>query len=105
MADPVSQRPRTRFSSPFTPWDRVRTYQLDQANSCTANRNSLSLRLFDVFLRTWHLGATSFGGPPVHYAIIHRQFVEEHNGHAPWLDERTVNQAILLVTPTSLIHE
>lgn len=104
MADSVGRLPGTRFSSPFIPWDRVRTYQLDQANSCMANRNSLSLRLFDVFLRTWHLGATSFGGPPVHYAIIHRQFVEEHDGYAPWLDVCTVDQVTFPFIPASLIH-
>ena len=86
MAESDGQLARTGFSSLFIPPGSVRLYQRDQDNSCTANRNTLSFRLLDVFLRTWHLGATSFGGPPVHYAIIHRQFVEEHNDYAPWLD-------------------
>ena len=44
-------------------------------------------RLLDVFLRTWYLGFTSFGGPVVHFQIFHRLFVEDQN---PWLDEQTV---------------
>jgi chromate transport protein ChrA len=43
--------------------------------------------LKDVFLRTWFLGVTSFGGPVVHFQIFHRMFVEGSN---PWLDEETV---------------
>jgi hypothetical protein len=43
--------------------------------------------LLDVFLRTWYLGFTSFGGPAVHFQIFHRIFVEGQN---PWLDEQTV---------------
>ena len=43
--------------------------------------------LLDVFLRTWYLGFTSFGGPVVHFQIFHRMFVEDQN---PWLDEQTV---------------
>lgn len=45
------------------------------------------LSLLDVFLRTWHLWFTSFGGPVVHFKIFHRMFVEGQN---PWLDEQTV---------------
>ena len=40
-----------------------------------------------VLRRTWFLGATSFGGPVVHFQIFHRMFVE---GPDPWLDEQTV---------------
>ena len=43
--------------------------------------------LLDVFLRTWYLGFTSFGGPVVHFQIFHRMFVEGQNS---WLDEQTV---------------
>lgn len=43
-------------------------------------------RLKVVFLRTWDLGLTSFGGPPVHFHIYHRRFVEKHK----WIDEQTV---------------
>ena len=43
--------------------------------------------ILNVFLRTWYLGFTSFGGPVVHFQIFHRMFVEGQN---PWLDEQTV---------------
>ena len=45
------------------------------------------LSLLDVFLKTWYLGFTSFGGPVVHFQIFHRLFVDGKN---PWLDEQTV---------------
>jgi hypothetical protein len=44
-------------------------------------------RLTDVFLRTWYLGFTSFGGPVVHFQIFHRLFVQGSN---PWINEQTV---------------
>lgn len=39
----------------------------------------------------WDLGFTAFGGPPVHFHILHRRFVqgEGHFG-AKWIDEQTV---------------
>jgi hypothetical protein len=86
----------TRFSSLTIPTAAVRRHQRDQSNSCKPNRNKLSFRLFDVFLRTWHLGITAFGGPPVHYTIIHCRFVENQDDYAPWLDERMVNLATRL---------
>ena len=48
--------------------------------------SSLSSRLFHTFIHTWHLGITAFGGPPSHFAIFHRLFVEEQG----WIDEQTV---------------
>ena len=68
----------------------VRDYSRDHRNSLKANRSSLPQRLFDVFLRVWDLGFTAFGGPPVHFQIIHRRFVDGKGGYAPWLDEQTV---------------
>jgi hypothetical protein len=47
---------------------------------------TLSSRLLDVFLRTWDLGFTAFGGPPVHFQILHKRFVEKEK----WVDEQTV---------------
>jgi chromate transport protein ChrA len=55
-------------------------------------------RLIDVLLRTWDLGFTAFGGPPVHFRILHRRFVEqvevgqgnEQEGEK-WVDEQTVS--------------
>jgi len=49
-----------------------------------------SSNLKNIFLRTWYLGLTSFGGPVVHFQIFHRMFVE---GSDPWLDEQTVSKA------------
>jgi hypothetical protein len=54
------------------------------------NHNSLPNRLADVFLRTWDLGFTAFGGPPVHFQILHQRFVEGKGGKQKWVDEETV---------------
>jgi hypothetical protein len=85
------------FPNITSPLLAVLRYQRDQENSCKSNRNGLGFRLFDIFLRTWHLGITAFGGPPVHYTIIHRRFVEGQDGYAPWMDERSVNSAACLI--------
>jgi len=52
--------------------------------------NTLSARLVEVFLRTWDLGLTAFGGPPVHFQIIYNRFVEGKGGNK-WIDEQTVS--------------
>jgi hypothetical protein len=57
-------------------------------------RTSLSDRLLDVFLRTWDLGFTAFGGPPVHFQILHQRFVEGKSGKERWVDEQTVGHCI-----------
>jgi hypothetical protein len=51
---------------------------------------SLLKRLVDVIPRTWDLGLTAFGGPPVHFQIFHQRFVEGKGG-PPWVDEQTVS--------------
>jgi len=56
----------------------------------TYQNNSLSTRLIEVFLRTWDLGLTAFGGPPVHFQIIYNRFVEGKGG-SKWIDEQTVS--------------
>jgi hypothetical protein len=56
----------------------------------THQNNSLSTRLIEVFLRTWDLGLTAFGGPPVHFQIIYNRFVEGKGGNK-WIDEQTVS--------------
>ena len=56
----------------------------------TNDEQSLSSRLVDIFLRTWDLGFTAFGGPPVHFRIFHQRFVEGKTGEK-WVDEQTVN--------------
>lgn len=50
---------------------------------------SLPNRILETFLRTWDLGFTAFGGPPVHFQIIHARFVEGKGG-VKWIDEQTV---------------
>ncbi|KAJ6600720.1 putative chromate ion transporter [Mycena sp. CBHHK59/15] len=54
-------------------------------------KTKLFSRLQDVFLRTWDLGFTSFGGPPVHFQILHRRFVDG-KGKTPWIDEQTYQE-------------
>lgn len=57
--------------------------------------NSLGHRLTDVFLRTWDLGFIAFGGPPVHFQILHRRFVEGKGGKEKWVDEQTVSLPLI----------
>lgn len=61
-------------------------YQVNTAN--------LSARLWDVFCRTYDLGFIGFGGPPVHFQIWHRRFVDGL-GKPPWIDEQTVSKTLL----------
>ncbi|KAB8230359.1 putative chromate ion transporter [Aspergillus alliaceus] len=60
------------------------------------NNNRLSSRLLDVFLRTWDLGFTSFGGPPVHFRILHERFVQGKGGKEKWVDEQTYQELFAL---------
>lgn len=66
-------------------------YQRDERNACRPNDRHLLFRLACVFLRIWDLGFTAFGGPPVHFRIIHQRFVDS-KGYAPWLNEQTVRR-------------
>jgi hypothetical protein len=61
-----------------------------QDRAAEGERKSLGSRLAEVFLRTWYLGFTSFGGPPVHFQIFHQKFVEGRHG-PKWVDEQTVS--------------
>jgi len=63
----------------------------DAADSPQANNKGLPNRLVDVFVRTWDLGFTAFGGPPVHFQILHQRFVEGRGGKEKWVDEQTVS--------------
>ena len=54
-------------------------------------------RLHDVVIRTWDLGFISFGGPPVHFRILHQRFVEGLGGKETWVDEQTVSQDLCLL--------
>ncbi|KAF8914154.1 chromate transporter-domain-containing protein [Gymnopilus junonius] len=55
------------------------------------NTSKLSTRLLDVLSRTFDLGLTAFGGPPVHFHILHRRFVDGL-GNTPWIDEQTYQE-------------
>lgn len=74
----------------------VYEHQKDTNNACKPNTNHLLFRLADVFLRTWDLGFTAFGGPPVHFQILHQRFVESRGGYAKWVDEQTVSFVVYL---------
>ncbi|KAK6352103.1 hypothetical protein TWF730_008934 [Orbilia blumenaviensis] len=63
-----------------------------QTTPFQANNKSLPNRLVDVFLRTWDLGFTAFGGPPVHFQILHQRFVEGRGGKQKWVDEQTYQE-------------
>ncbi|OCL13514.1 chromate transporter [Glonium stellatum] len=70
----------------------VRERIRDQRNAYQANTAKLAWRIGDVFARTWDLGFTAFGGPPVHFQILHRRFVEGRGGKTPWIDEQTYQE-------------
>lgn len=69
---------------------RVRLSREDRDSDARANTPKLTTRLLDVILRTFDLGLIAFGGPPVHFQIFHRRFVDGH-GKPPWIDEQTVS--------------
>ncbi|KAF1955917.1 hypothetical protein CC80DRAFT_594089 [Byssothecium circinans] len=64
----------------------------DPSASFQGNHKSLPNRLADVFVRTWDLGFTAFGGPPVHFQIMHQRFVEGKGGKQKWVDEQTYQE-------------
>lgn len=68
----------------------LRGYGNDPRDSYETSNDKLLRRFRDVLYRTWHLGFTSFGGPPVHFGIFYRRFVEGVGGKTPWIDEQTV---------------
>lgn len=80
-----------------------------------AGTSKLAMRTAEVVRRTWDLGFTAFGGPPVHFQILWRRFVvkeeyregngEQHGGagvtqrgrerERGWIDEQTVRSSFL----------
>ncbi|KAF2747666.1 chromate ion transporter-like protein [Sporormia fimetaria CBS 119925] len=73
----------------------VRDHTRDQRNSFVANNAKLGWRFMDIIARMWDLGFTAFGGPPVHFQILHRRFVEGVHGRTKWIDEQTVRLQVL----------
>ncbi|KAL4952494.1 chromate transporter-domain-containing protein [Aspergillus filifer] len=51
-------------------------------------RSQIEISLDDVIRQTWDLGFTAFGGPPVHFQILHARFVEQER----WVDEQTYQE-------------
>ncbi|KAH0344405.1 chromate transporter, partial [Aureobasidium melanogenum] len=74
----------------------VQEHQRDASNACKPNNQHLPFRLADVFLRIWDLGFTAFGGPPVHFQILHQRFVESRGAYAAWVDEQTYRELFAL---------
>ncbi|KAL4963143.1 chromate transporter-domain-containing protein [Aspergillus stella-maris] len=69
--------------------DGVRKDPVDaKARQGSANVPLGAPRLIDVFRHTWDLGLTAFGGPPVHFQILHARFVEREK----WVDEQTYQE-------------
>lgn len=66
----------------------------DSAQRQSGHREKLRDRLLDVFLRTWDLGITAFGGPNVHFQIFYRRFVDTGGAKTPWIDEQTVSVSL-----------
>ncbi|KAJ3576176.1 hypothetical protein NP233_g592 [Leucocoprinus birnbaumii] len=64
---------------------------LDREEHGDDELSRLPARLLDVLERTYDLGFTAFGGPPVHFHIFHRRFVEGQ-GKPPWIDEQTYQE-------------
>jgi hypothetical protein len=71
----------------------VRAYSRNADNAYAANTSKFAARMGDVLARTWDLGFTAFGGPPVHFQIAHRRFVAGTHGRIPWIDERVVSRS------------
>lgn len=63
---------------------------LSERSPRSAYSQKLLDRISEVVKATWYLGFTAFGGPPVHFQIFHKKFVEEKDGRTPWIDEQTV---------------
>lgn len=85
----------SRYVTSLNSLNRKWRQQSEQRQSEDATP-SLSSRLLDVFLRTWDLGFTAFGGPPVHFKIFYGRFVEGKGGQETWVDEQTVGTGPIL---------
>ncbi|KAK7190036.1 hypothetical protein DPSP01_006333 [Paraphaeosphaeria sporulosa] len=72
---------------------RMRQLASSSSQTTGSKSSTLAWRLAEVATRTWDLGFTAFGGPPVHFQILYRRFVEGQ-GHfgAKWIDEQTYQE-------------
>lgn len=70
----------------------------EPSSDVRGNNDTLPDRLLDVFFRMWDLGFTAFGGPPVHFQILHRRFVEGKGiAGRKWLDEQAVSNFLRMI--------
>jgi len=69
------------------------------------NREKLRDRLLDVFLRTWDLGFTAFGGPNVHFQIFYQRFIDTGGAKTPWADEQTVSDSLASFNSQFCLHD
>ncbi|KAK5082958.1 hypothetical protein LTS08_006218 [Lithohypha guttulata] len=72
-------------------WDVIREGQRTHTPT-----GKLTDRVIEVFRDIWYLGFTAFGGPPAHFQIFHKKFVEERNGRTPWISEQTYQELFAL---------
>jgi hypothetical protein len=72
----------------------VRRHTKDHRFSYQSNTGTLAWRLSEIFARMGDLGLTAFGGPPVHFQILYKRFVEGSGGRTKWVDEQTVSQSV-----------
>ncbi|PKY01765.1 putative chromate ion transporter [Aspergillus campestris IBT 28561] len=84
--------PLSRYIAPLNSLRRKWRNQQSSTTTDEIDNISLSSRLREVFLRTWDLGFTAFGGPPVHFQILYARFVEGKGGKEPWVDEQTYQE-------------
>ncbi|EAW13587.1 putative chromate ion transporter [Aspergillus clavatus NRRL 1] len=71
---------------------RALNQRVQERAATEQQKKGLYSRLSDVFCRTWHLGFTAFGGPPVHFQIFHEKFVEGKGGQEKWVDEQSYQE-------------
>lgn len=95
---PFPREPETMpLSAIFNSLRRVGERGGERPGAYQANTSKLLLRFWEVVVNFWDLGFTAFGGPPVHFQILRRRFVdEEENGRIPWIDEQTVSLIVLI---------
>ncbi|KAE8372496.1 chromate transporter-domain-containing protein [Aspergillus bertholletiae] len=78
---------RSRVISPLRALHRKWRSHVGAADAAHAEEPLLS-RFVEIVQHTWYLGFTSFGGPPVHFQILHARFVEKEK----WVDEQTYQE-------------
>ena len=59
---------------------------------------TLFSRLVLTFRATWDLWIFSFGGPPVHYQIFYRRFVQTDDEKMKWADDKMVSTMYTLIS-------